>query len=364
MNSGGAERVASTLANAWSSRVDQVVLMPTFSGGGECFYELSADVRLVFLADLVSSRVSTFVNQLARLHALRRFMATERPDAIVSFLSNVNVAAVLASAGLGIPVIVCERIDPFVMPKTLLLRLACRITYPLADALMVQTNAVASKYASSGLTLRRVKVIPNPVPRQIMNIQHHAGIGDKKRLLSVGRLDEQKQIDVLIKVFASLSTSLANWSLRIVGEGPLRPLLQSQIIKLGLEGRIELSGRTANINDEFSEADAFVLTSKYEGFPNALLEAMAAGLPCVTFDCPSGPRELSLDGSVALLVPHGDESALRCALEHLMLDENLRNKLGREAQLSVFERFSLDKVLVQWDSLFEEVGVKSFKLQS
>jgi GalNAc-alpha-(1->4)-GalNAc-alpha-(1->3)-diNAcBac-PP-undecaprenol alpha-1,4-N-acetyl-D-galactosaminyltransferase len=161
-----------------------------------------------------------------------------------------------------------------------------------------------------------------------------------------------------------LSTSLANWSLRIVGEGPLRPLLQSQIIKLGLEGRIELSGRTTNINDEFSEADAFVLTSKYEGFPNALLEAMAAGLPCVTFDCPSGPRELSLDGSVALLVPHGDESALRCALEHLMLDENLRNKLGREAQLSVFERFSLDKVLVQWDSLFEEVGVKSFKLQS
>jgi GalNAc-alpha-(1->4)-GalNAc-alpha-(1->3)-diNAcBac-PP-undecaprenol alpha-1,4-N-acetyl-D-galactosaminyltransferase len=359
MTSGGAERVASTLANSWSSRGDQVTLMPTFSGRGECFYEISADVRLVYLADLVSSRMRTLLNQLSRLRELRRFMAAERPDVIVSFLSNVNVAAVLASAGLGIPVIVCERIDPFVMPKTLFLRLACRITYPLADALMVQTNAVASKYASSGLTLRRVKVIPNPVPRQIMNIQHHAGIGDKKRLLSVGRLDEQKQIDVLIKVFASLSTSLANWSLRIVGEGPLRPLLQSQIIKLGLEGRIELSGRTTNINDEFSEADAFVLTSKYEGFPNALLEAMAAGLPCVTFDCPSGPRELSLDGSVALLVPHGDEGALRCALEHLMLDENLRIKLGREAQLSVLERFSLDKVLVQWDSLFEEVGVLS-----
>lgn len=358
MAAGGAERVACTLANAWSSRGDQVTLMPTFSGRGECFYELSADVRLVYLADLVSSRVRTFVNQLARLRALRRFMTTEHPDVIVSFLSNVNVAAVLASAGLGIPVIVCERIDPFVMPTTRLLRLACRFTYPLADALMVQTHAVAAKYASSGLTLRRVHVIPNPVPGQILDIQQHAGIGNKKRLLSVGRLDEQKQFDVLIKVFASLAGRLANWSLRIVGEGPLRPVLQRQIIKLGLERRVELPGRTANIGEELTEADAFVLTSNYEGFPNALLEAMVVGLPCVTFDCPSGPREMSMDGQVALLVPLNDEQALGHALERVMSDANLRKSLGSQARASVIERFSLNKVLEQWDSLFEDVGVK------
>src|SRR5215470_3933240 len=91
MNAGGAERVACTLANAWSSRGDQVTLIPTFSGGGECFYALSPDIRLVYLADLVSTRARTVVNRLVRLCALRRFIATEYPDVIVSFLSNVNV---------------------------------------------------------------------------------------------------------------------------------------------------------------------------------------------------------------------------------------------------------------------------------
>lgn len=358
MNSGGAERVASTLANAWVSRGDQVTLMPTFSGGGECFYKLSPDVRLVYLADLVSSRARTFVNQLARLRALRRFIATERPDVIVSFLANVNVATIVASAGLGIPVVVCERIDPFALPTSNLLRFACRFTYPLADALMVQTPAVATKYASSGWPLRRVRVIPNPVPGQMLDIQQHGGADEKKRLLSVGRLAEQKQFGMLIKVFASLARSHTNWFLTIAGEGPLRSALQRQIDELGLEGRVELPGRIKNIGEELARADAFVLTSEYEGFPNALLEAMAVGLPCVTFDCPSGPREISMDGQVALLVPVNDEPALGVALERLMLDADLRHCLGSRARASVIERFALDKVLEQWDSLFEEVRVK------
>src|SRR5437879_5077237 len=160
MSAGGAERVACTLANAWSSRGDQVTLMPTFSGGGDCFYALSPDIRLVYLADLVSSRARTIVNLIARLRALRRFIATEHPEVIVSLLSNVNVAAVMASSGLGIPVIVCERADPFVTPTPRLLRLACRFTYPLAAVLMVQTHAVSTKYVSSGWVLRRVWVIP------------------------------------------------------------------------------------------------------------------------------------------------------------------------------------------------------------
>lgn len=358
LGAGGAERVACTLANAWSSRSDQVTLMPTFSGRGECFYQLSPDVRLVYLADLVSSRVRTFINRIARLRALRRFIAAERPDVIVSFLPDVNVAAVVASAGLGVPVVVCERTDQFVMPISRLLRLACRFTYPLADALMVQTLAVATKYASSGWDLRRVRVIPNPIPRQMLDLRHYVSVGGRTRLIAVGRLDEGKQFGMLINVFASLSKRHTNWSLRILGDGPLRPTLQQQISTLGLNGRVELPGRTTSIGEEFVEADAFVLTSAYEGFPNALLEAMAVGLPCVTFDCPSGPREMSMDGQVALLVPLNDEQALGLALQRLMLDADLRQALGSRARASVIERFALDKVLAQWDSLFKEVRVK------
>jgi glycosyltransferase involved in cell wall biosynthesis len=357
MSAGGAERVACTLAHAWSSRGDQVTLMPTFSGGGECFYALSPDIRLVYLADLVSSRAQTMVNQFIRLHTLRQFIAREHPDVIVSLLSNVNVAAVVASAGLGIPVIVCERTDPFVMPTPRLLRFACRLTYPLAAALMVQTQAVSTKYTSLGWALRRVRVIPNPVPVQTLDIQHYARGGEMKRLLAVGRLDEEKQFGMLIKVFASLARHHTHWSLRIVGEGPLRATLQQQIVELGLEWCVELPGRTATIGEVLAESDAFVLTSRYEGFPNALLEAMAVGLPCVTFDCPSGPREMSMDGQTALLVPLNDEQALGCALERLMLNADLRQTLGSLARASVLERFALEKVLAQWDLLFEEVGI-------
>ncbi|MDD5462878.1 MAG: glycosyltransferase family 4 protein [Methylococcales bacterium] len=358
MGSGGAERVAATLANAWTNRGNQVTLMPTFSGGGECFYELSPEVRLVYLADLVSSRVRTWVNQLDRLRALRRFIATERPDVIISFLSNVNVAAIIASVGLGVPVIVCEHNDPFAEPHPLLLRLACKLTYPFADILMVLTDGIASKYAAHGLFLPKIFVVPNPIFEQLMNVVHYSSNdAAKKRLLGIGRLEKQKHFDVLIKVFANLARRHADWSLRILGEGSLRTDLQQQIVDLGLDSRIELPGIVSAVINELVEADIFALTSRYEGFPMALLEAMAVGLPCVSFDCPSGPRELSLDGQVALLVPPNDEQALERALERLMVDADLRITLGSQARRSVIERYSLAIVLKQWDALFAEVGV-------
>jgi GalNAc-alpha-(1->4)-GalNAc-alpha-(1->3)-diNAcBac-PP-undecaprenol alpha-1,4-N-acetyl-D-galactosaminyltransferase len=357
MSSGGAERVASTLANAWTGRGDEVTLMPTFSGRGECFYELSPEVRLIYLADLVSSRVRTWVNQLARIRALRRFISTEQPDVIISFLSNVNVAAVIASIGLGIPVIICERTDPFVMPTSLELQLACRLTYPFANVLVVQTQAVATKYATSIRSLKRLWVIPNPVSEQILNTQYHPSATKTKRLLGIGRLDEGKQFDVLIKVFANLVQRHINWSLRIVGDGHLQTVLQQQITSLGLDACIELAGRSTDVGDELVKADIFAMTSKYEGFPNVLLEAMAAGLPCVTFNSPSGPQEISMDGQVALLVPLNDEQALELALERLMLDADLRRTLGDQARKSVIERYSLSTVLEKWDELFAEVGI-------
>jgi GalNAc-alpha-(1->4)-GalNAc-alpha-(1->3)-diNAcBac-PP-undecaprenol alpha-1,4-N-acetyl-D-galactosaminyltransferase len=358
MTGHGAERVASTLVNAWVTRGNQVTLMPTFSGRGECFYELLPEVRLVYLADLVSSQSRTWINKFIRLQALRRFTSSERPDVIISFLSNVNVAAVVASIGLGIPVIICERNDPFMQPKSHSLQLSCRISYPFASILMVQTQAVAVKYVASGWSLKHLRVIPNPVPEKMLNIQYRASGATTKLLLGVGRLHEQKQFHILIKVFANLAQRHANWSLRIVGKGGLRTVLQQQITDLGLEARIELAGQSAAIDEELAKADIFVLTSKNEGFPNALLEAMAVGLPCVSFDCPSGPREMSMDGQAALLVPLNDEHALELALERLMLDADLRQTLGNRARSSVIERFSLDKILEQWDLLFQELGVQ------
>lgn len=358
MEGGGAERVASTLANAWAERGCQITLMPTFSGRGRCFYELSPDVRLVYLADLVSGKNRTLINQLIRLFTLRRFIAQNSPDVIVSFLSNVNLAAVIASIGFNIPVVISERCDPFAMPVSRLRRLAYRLTYPLAAAFIVQTQALADKYAASGWPSGRLRVIPNPVSAQMCNTQHQGSAASTKRLLSVGRLDAQKQFHVLIKVFARLAPQYSDWTLRIVGEGVLRADLQQQIIELNLDNRIELAGQSTAIETELAKADLFALTSCYEGFPNALLEAMAVGLPCVVFDCPSGPRNITLNGQAAFLVALDDERALEQALAQLMADAGLRETLGRKARASVLKRFALDNILQQWDVLFQELGVR------
>jgi glycosyltransferase involved in cell wall biosynthesis len=354
----GAERVAATLVNAWASRGDQVVLMPTFSGRGECFYELSPAVRLIYLADLVTNKTRSAANQIARLRTLRQFIVTEQPDVIVSFLSNVNVAAVAASLGLKVPVIICERTDPFVVSRSRGLRLACRVSYPFATILMVQTQAVAAKYIAAGWSAKCLRVIANPIPEQIVNIQHKPSATTKKLLLSIGRLNAGKQFDVLIRVFANLAARYPEWSLRILGEGELRASLQQQINDLNLADRIALAGQSAAIGEELAQADVFAFTSKYEGFPNVLLEAMGVGVPCISFDCPSGPREMSLDGQVALLVALNDEAALERELERLMQDADLRDTLGTQARASIIERFALANILTQWDTLFQELGVR------
>lgn len=358
MHAGGAERVASTLANAWAERGDDVTLMPTFSGGGTCFYPLSEKVKLVYLADLLSSGKKASTGRLARLWTLRRYMASQRPDVIISFLSNVNVAAVVAAFGLRIPLIVCERVDPFSAQDIgWAMRWACRLTYPQADALMVQTQAVARKYESSGWFLPRVRVIPNPVPDCLLDLRRIARPDKAKRLVAVGRLVEQKQFDRLIRCFSSLALEHGEWTLQIAGEGHLRAALERQVASLGLVLRIELLGQLQDVGAVLAQADAFVLTSAFEGFPNALLEAMAVGLPCVCFDCPSGPREMSEDGRVAMLVPLNDESALTQALAQVLRDSGLRKSLGGLARDAIKRRYSLATVLSMWDELFDELKI-------
>jgi glycosyltransferase involved in cell wall biosynthesis len=355
MAAGGAERVASTLLNAWAARGDRVALVQTFSGGGGSFYRLAEDVELVNLADAAPGRGRTLGGRIARLRALRRIVRAWHPDVVVSFLANVNVAAVLATAFGGAPVVISERSDPFARPTPLLLGAGRRLTYPAADALVVQTGEVARKYAASRWPWGTVTVIPNPVPPDTDAVEHRGSADGGPVLLAIGRLSPEKQFDVLIRVFASLSPRYPLWRLRIVGEGPLRGELEAQRDRLRLGSRVELPGRTDSPERECAAADAFALTSAYEGFPNGLLEAMAVGVASVAFDCPCGPREITDHGKAALLAPAGDEAALERALSSLMGDAALRRTLGERGRQSVRERFALPIVLARWDRLFQDL---------
>lgn len=356
MASGGAERVAATLVNAWSARGHDVVLMPTFTVHGECFYSLASKVRLVYLADLTGPlRGGRLLAYLKRLHALRRFINQERPDVVVSFLPNVSVMVIVASLGLKLKTVVCERTDPFVMPVGSMLKVLRATLYPLASRLVVQTEAVASKFGALLRPLPPVTVIGNPIPVEfaVGGAPRQRPDSAPKRLLAVGRLSEEKRFDRLIQAFASISPQHPEWTLRIVGEGVDRAELELLVAQLGVSGRVELPGRRSDMVTEFMNADAFALSSRFEGFPNALLEAMASALPCLATDCPSGPSEISEQGRAALLVPVDDASALVQTLDVLMGNAAMRRELSVLARRSVMERFSLEHILERWNGVLQ-----------
>lgn len=355
LNAGGAERVATILCGAWADRGDEVILIPTYSGGGEPFYRVPEGIKFFNLADVSGVRGKGIFSYSRRLYALRRILLDEQPDVIVSFLPNVNVAAIVSSFFLTIPLVICERTDPVVLPPSRGWVLLCKLFYRYADALVVQTQSVLEKVNNLYPRLKRVESIPNPVSGEIEKISRKNSELDKT-LLFFGRLSEEKQVAEAIEAFSRVASEVSDWSFHIYGAGPLEDELHDLVASLGMSDSIIFKGKTDTPWDIMSRASAFVMTSRAEGFPNSLLEAMAVGLPCVVYDCPSGPAEITRNGRDALLVPLNDQDALVSALRALMTNEALRESLGAQARESVMARYGLSSVLARWDALFRDIG--------
>jgi GalNAc-alpha-(1->4)-GalNAc-alpha-(1->3)-diNAcBac-PP-undecaprenol alpha-1,4-N-acetyl-D-galactosaminyltransferase len=357
MHAGGAERVAATLASGWAQRGDTVTLVPTYTKKGSCFYHLNPAVRLVWLADRLGRFGKRFLAPLSKWLAIRALVRETRPDVVISFLTNVNVVVLFATRGLDVPVIVCERTNPaFSVSAGDFLKRLRRRSYPWASLVVLQSEDSVPTFREMLPGLREIAVVPNPLPSDLPDpsAQPDArATKGRRQLMAMGRLVPIKRFDALIQAFAAVSDQFPEWDLTIWGEGPLRDELTAQVEAAGLSPRITLPGRTSQPWTELARADVFVMTSSVEGFPNVLLEAMALGRPCVTVDCPSGPREITEDGRLAMLVPLGDQAALCAALAQLMSDATLREVMGRHAAASVRERYGLPEVMHTWDKLME-----------
>jgi glycosyltransferase involved in cell wall biosynthesis len=352
LTSGGAERVMTTMANYWTASGRPVTLLTMTGTDQPPFYPLSpaVDLRPLGLASPSGSPAHALLNNVRRLRELRRAVAATRPDLVISFLDNTNVVTLLATRGLGVPVVVAEHTDPGLKRMHPVWRTLRRMTYPRASQVVVLTGS--SKRFFPALIQAKTRIVPNPI--QVDPGQPPAERGRRRMLVSMGRFGPEKGFDLLIDAFARIAADLPEWDLVIWGEGTLRPELEAQRARLGLAGRVQLPGRTSTPHNELRAADLYALSSRREGFPMALAEALACGLPAVAFDLPSGPRDIMRDGIDGVLVPNGDVPALADALASLMRDGERRAAMAAAAP-EVLDRFGVERVMAIWDDLVRDV---------
>ncbi len=361
---GGAEGVAAMMANHWAKQGHTVTLITLDSKETDSF-SLDAAVQRIAL-NLMQDSGNLFQavsNNRLRINFLQSAIADSQPDAVISLTDRMNVLTLLATGKLRCPVIISERSDPRHHPIGRLWSFLRKRTYPRAYALVVQTQGVAD-FCRQWLKSTRIEVIPNavPIPRspEVPAVSHETlEVRTRAKIvLGMGRLSHEKGFDLLIEAFSRVASEFPDWKLQISGEGPLRESLQEQINHLGLQEQIELTGWTSQPELQLDQGELFVLPSRYEGFPNALLQAMSRGLACISFDCESGPAEIIQPETDGLLVPAGSVSELAQALKRLMGDDALRRRLAVEA-LQITQRFSAEAYFQHWEQLIGQAITES-----
>ncbi len=321
MKQGGAERVMSELANVWSSQEHEVHIV--LLAESKNFYKLHAKVHVHKLAFSHTNKLNKTSGELQVFFNLRKIIQNEKPDFVLSFMTKYSALTILASALLPIKVFVSDRSNP---KKKLpfLVAMLRKLTYPHADGIIAQTS-LAKDILIMQTGNKNIAVISNP----LKEVRTFPEIKREKIVLNAGRFVREKGQKYLLEAFAKIKDS--DWKLVILGDGPLRNELEEQINSLGIKSRVLLPGTVNNVDAWLAKASIFAFPSISEGFPNSLVEAMAAGLPCISFDCDAGPRDIIKDTINSYLIPVGDIVSFSERLEKLMLNDNLRKEVGREA---------------------------------
>lgn len=352
------------MVNFWSRRGHCIEILTLWPKGSQPFYELDAPIvhRPLSLARDSDNLLQFIAYNLKRISVIRRAIIRSRPDIIISSLDKTNILVSLASIGCGIPLIVCEHNDPAESKiggrGWELLR---KLTYSRADALVVETN-VERSFFGPGIR-RRTSVIPNGVTLPAGSNAPPSRRKCNHKIIAVGRLANQKGFDLLLQAFSKVHPRFPQWSLTVWGDGPERGTLEELRDRLGLTASVQFPGRTQNPFKEMAESDLFVLSSRYEGFPNVLLEAMTCSLPVISFECSSGPGEIIRDQLDGILVPPRNVNALADAMAYLIDNPELRTQLGERAK-EVVQRFGLEKVMGQWEELLVDILPNSAVLPS
>lgn len=344
MKCGGAERVISSLANHYSGIGSHVTIMTCLKG--KSYYKVSNKIDTVSLDDCKQQqdehKISRFLRRRTRI---KMHLLNNKYDVIICFLPEPSFLMLSLKKHFKLKILVSERANPKEEYSNLFHSLLMRMLYPRADSFVFQTED-AKKYFSHNIR-KKSTVIPNSISQDFLNMK--PGNRQKKEIVSVGRLHKQKNHELLIEAFNKIHFRYPDYILKIYGNGELKEALYNRICELKLEEYIFLMGDTNDVKGAIQNASLFVLPSDSEGMPNALMEAMAIGLPVISTDCPcGGPRQMIIHEVNGLLTRVGDVKDLTESILKLLDNPELANQLGQNAQ-KVVDTYHPDKIYSKWN---------------
>jgi GalNAc-alpha-(1->4)-GalNAc-alpha-(1->3)-diNAcBac-PP-undecaprenol alpha-1,4-N-acetyl-D-galactosaminyltransferase len=317
---GGAERVVSILANHLVSLDYNVSIICLVD---DIAYKIDKKVCIVLPEFGLTRDIFTLFRVIKYY---RNVVRDIRPDVILSFLEFYNEIVMLALLGIKKKVFLFDRNNPFLKQQNVLQSILRRILYPKASGVVVQTECAADYNKKLKLN-SRIFVLPNPLSE--INTMWDCD-ADRKSIICVGRLEKQKNQKYLIDVFSQIDNE--GWFLRFVGDGSCRSELEMYVDATNLKNKVEFLGVRSDIQYLLSESTVFAFPSLWEGFPNALLEAMAVGIPCISNNCPTGPSDIIQDGVNGFLVEVGDINEFKKKLLMMMSDEGMRVVFSKNAK--------------------------------
>lgn len=343
LSNGGAERVVSLLANSLSNNNDVCIVMLIKN---EIVYDITETVEVKYCEANSNNRLLRIIN---RLHGLNKYISQWKPDCIVSFTTEINIYS-LFSKHRHIPIIISERNDPYNDPPSYLTRRIRDKVYRKANYFVFQTED-AKKYFDS-IIVGKAVVIPNPVSDNLLDARY---ITKKKKIVTVSRLYKQKNIGMLINAFAKIVQTHPEYSLEVYGDGPLKEELEDMCESLKVSDKVHFEGFCKDVHDRISNAELFVLSSDYEGMSNAMLEAIAMGIPTICTDCPiGGARMVIRNYQNGILVPVNDVNVLADEMTGLIENPNLQHSISENGFKLRYE-MSTEKIVNKWQDFILQV---------
>jgi GalNAc-alpha-(1->4)-GalNAc-alpha-(1->3)-diNAcBac-PP-undecaprenol alpha-1,4-N-acetyl-D-galactosaminyltransferase len=350
LSTGGAERVVVTLANKFSNKFEVYLIVINKI---ESVYKINKNVNLIYLNEnytFSNSIIEAIINNVNFINKIIKIVKTNQINILIGFTTSVNILTIISSKLIKIPCLISERNNPKVYVPNLFWRILRNFCYPFTNGLIVQTK-VNKEFFKKIITENRIQIIFNPIDENMIS-----KIKDYKErdniILTVGRIDSNKNQRLLIEAFANLSAD--NWKLVIVGDGHLREDLMRLASNLMISDKVHFVGNVNNVFDYYNHAKIFAFTSLSEGFPNALLEAMSFGLPCISSDCLSGPSEIINNNKNGYLFEVNNKSELESKLTKLMNNPILCKEFSSKAITST-NRFMSQEIYYQWENLITKL---------